>query len=255
MSILSTERRRLILELVNTNNSMKIAQLAERFSTSELTIRRDLDKLDSKGLVKRTFGGAQKLDLEVIDFSSNKISKIMEDEKKRIGLAASKLVESPDVVFINSGTTTLFVAKALKNKKGITIVTNSIIIFFELRFSQDIELILLGGTYRPAISAFTGPIAEQSMNNIRAKFAFIGTDGLTSEYGVTSNDFFATPILKNMMRFSEKKYLVTDHTKFGKVGSIKYADITEFDGLFVDEGISPEYLNEYSSKGITIYKT
>lgn len=254
MKLSSSERKRYILETLNTQNFVKINSLAEKLSTSAITIRRDLDKLDSEGLLIRTFGGAEKKDNGINEFIYNKQIKLMSEEKRRIGLFAANFVKSRDVVFINSGSTTFYVARALKNIKGITIVTNSIMIFFELRFVQDIELILLGGNYRPAIFAFSGPIAEQGMENIRAKYAFLGSDGITRENGVTSNDIYATQVIKNMMRYSEKSVLVADHSKFGKVSSIKYADISDFDTLIVDSGISEDELNSYKSNGLTIHR-
>lgn len=251
MKLSPSERRRRILEILNSQNSVKIAPLAKEFSTSELTIRRDLDKLHNEGLLQRTFGGAEKKDYVINEFSYSKQINTMAEAKKRIGLFAAKMVQNSDVVFINSGSTNLYVARALKNKKGITIVTNSILVFIELRFSTDIELVLLGGSYRPAIFAFTGPIAEQSMKNIRANYAFLGTDGVTHQNGVTSNDFYATPIIKNMMRFSQNSILVTDHTKFGKTGPFKYADISDFDAIIVDDAID---LKEYETDGVIIHR-
>ncbi len=254
MKLTAAERRRNILEILKNQDFVKIDALAKQFSTSEITIRRDLDKLDNEGLLKRTFGGAEKRENGLNDFFYDSRINVMKNEKERIGLFAANLVKSRDVVFINSGTTTLYVARALKNIKGVIIVTNSILIFIELRLAQDIELILLGGNYRPAIFAFTGPIAEQGIENIRAKYAFLGTDGITHKHGVTSEDIYATPIIKKMMKYAENSILVSDSSKFGKVGSVKYANINDFDGLIVDDGISDEDLKEYRTNGLTIYR-
>ena len=254
MKLTSSERRRQILDILKNQDFVKIDSLAKKFSTSEITIRRDLDKLDNEGLLTRTFGGAEKKEDKFNEFSYDGRIKIMQKEKEKIGLFAASLVKSRDVVFINSGTTTLYVARALKNIKGVTIVTNSILVFIELRFAKDIELILLGGNYRPAIFAFSGPIAEQGMENIRAKYAFLGTDGITLQNGVTSDDIYATPVIKSMMRYSENSILVSDNSKFGKVGSVKYANISDFDRVIVDNGISDDDLKPYKSNGLTIHR-
>lgn len=254
MSVSYLNRKEHILQVIDELGSVKVAPLAKELETSEITIRRDLEKLEQEGLLKKTFGGARKLEFSLNEFLYLKRIKQMEREKKRIGSFAANLVKSGDVIFLDTGTTTHHIAQALKNEKGITIITNSILILSELRYVRDLELILLGGNYRPGNFALSGPITEINMENFRAKYAFLGADGITLSNGVTSNDIYTAQITKLMMKYSENPVLVSDHTKIGLVGSIKYSNLEEFHTFITDSNIPADVANTFESRGINIKK-
>ena len=252
MSLSFQARKEHILQLLEENGSIKVAPLAKELDTSEITIRRDLEKLEKEGLLKKTFGGAQKREFSLNEFLYVKRIRQMEKEKKRIGAAAAEMVNRGDVIFLDTGTTTLHIAMALKNEKEITIITNSILILSELRYVRDLELILLGGNYRPGNFALSGPLAESNIEGFRAKYAFLGADGITLTNGVTSNDIYTAQITKLMMKYAEKPVLVSDHTKIGLVGSIKYANLEEFDIFITDNQIASEDVTNFKSRGVNL---
>lgn len=243
MNLSFIERKQRILDVLDQDGSAKISKLAGIAATSEITVRRDLDKLEAEGLLVRTHGGAMRRELSLSELMLEKRVKEMGSEKQRIGQAAAEMIRRGDTVFLDTGTTTLQIARALKTVSGITLVTNSIYVLAELRLAKDLNLILLGGTYRSGDHALSGPITEKNLETFRAKTAFLGTDGITADNGVTTNDIYTAEVTKLMMAHAEKSVLVADHTKIGRAGSIKYAEVEDFDLLITDGGIPEESIS------------
>jgi DeoR family transcriptional regulator, fructose operon transcriptional repressor len=252
MSLSFSVRKNRILEQLEKTGFIKVRELAIELDISEITIRRDLDRLDREGFLVKTHGGALKRDVTLNEYQNVKQIREKLLEKERIGRAAAEMVKLGDVVFLDTGTTTLQIAHALIKERDLTIVTNSILILSELRFIQHLDIILLGGSYRPGTFALGGPLAENALQNFRAKYAFLGADGITMKDGVTTNDIYTAQITRLMMRFAEKKILVSDHSKIGRMGSIKYANISDFDMLITDSGATNEEWDRLQNSGLTI---
>lgn len=252
MNLSFSERKQAILNGLDKDGSVKVTALAQELGTSEITIRRDLEKLDQEGLLVKTHGGAIKREGSINEFLYMKQIKDNEDEKIRIGQMAASFISERDVIFMDTGTTTLHIARVLKNMSNITIVTNSILVLSELRFVKDLDVILLGGNYRPGNFALSGPLAENAIKNFRAKYAFLGADGITMEYGVTTNDIFTAQITQLMMQNAESCVLVTDHSKFGQAGSIRYASLDEFDMVITDRKLPDDEYENLKSNQIDI---
>ncbi len=248
------ERKKYILKELEKNKIVKVSILARELKTSEITIRRDLARLEKEGFLIKTFGGAKLRDFSLNEFTQSKRIKIMAEEKKRIAIYAASMVQPGDVIFIDTGTTPFYVSSALKTKNDITIITNSVLVLTELRFTRNSQLILLGGTYDPATFSLNGPIAEENIKKFRAKYAFIGTDGISISHGVTANSINASQLTKTMMQSAETTILVADHTKVGKVGPIKYAEINDFDYFITDKGISDMDYKSLRATGLQVIK-
>ena len=236
MELSNFKRTRLILEYLEHHGHAKIAELAQAMAVSEITIRRDLDKMASQGLLAKHRGGARRREPSVSELLFEQRSRTMDAEKKRIGQAAAALVQRGDVVLLDTGTTTQHIARALQTVADLTIVTHSIPILAELAYAREVNLILLGGTYRMGNYALSGPITEKNLEQFRARLAFLGADGITFDNGVTTNDLYTAEVTRSMMAHAETSVLVADHSKIGRVGSIKYAQVNEFDLLITDAG-------------------
>jgi len=131
------------LDTLEEFGTVKVADLAKELAASEITIRRDLDKLNKEGVLTKTHGGATSRATSLNEFAAIRKIRILEAEKKRIGEYAAKMVNAGDVIFLDSGTTTLHIARACKNKQDLTIITNSVLVLSELRFTKDLNIILL----------------------------------------------------------------------------------------------------------------
>jgi len=252
MGIKFSERKKKILDLLERDGKVEVPTLANILSISEITIRRDLEKLDSGGLLIKTYGGAVKREPSLFEFIYNRNRERMVEEKKRIGIHAAKMVTKGDVAFLDTGTTTLQVARALKEGHGITIITNSLLILTELKFSKDINVILLGGNYRVGSLDLSGPLTQRAMEGFRAKLAFVGTDGITVEDGATTGDIYTAKTTELMVKYCERAIVVADHTKIGKRGATKYADIEDIDTLITDKSISAVDIARFEKKGLKV---
>jgi DeoR/GlpR family transcriptional regulator of sugar metabolism len=237
MELSSQEREQRIIAILEQDGQARIEQLAQLLSASEITIRRDLERLARQGLLIKKRGGAARREPSVSELFFEKRNKEFETEKRRIGLAAAAMVQRGDVVLLDTGTTTMQIARALKTISGITIVTNSMHILAELAYAKDLNLILLGGTYRMGDFALSGPITEKNLQMFRARLAFLGADGITAANGVTTNDIYTAEVTKSMMAHAETTVLVADHSKVGRVGAIKYAEANDFNLLITDHDL------------------
>ncbi len=252
MELSFLERQEIILDILEKNGKAGIPEFAQALAVSEITVRRDLERLEMQGLLQRTRGGALYREPTFFELFFEKRMKEMEVEKHRIGEAAARMVQRGDVVLLDTGTTTLQIARELKSVSAITIITNSIYILAELRFAKDINLILLGGNYRTGDYALSGPLTEKNLETFRAKYAFLGTDGITIENGVTTNDLYTAEVTKLMMAHAESPVLVADHTKIGRIGAIRYAEVLDFRLLITDKGIGSTEQASLQEKGIHI---
>jgi DeoR/GlpR family transcriptional regulator of sugar metabolism len=173
MDLFAEERRQRIAELIRTQGRVVVAELAERFGVSEATIRRDLTILEQMGVLQR------ELQLE------ERVTRHLE-EKIRIGQKAAELIEDGDIIILDAGTTTIHIAKAIKARRSITVVTNALNIAMELMGSPGIEVIFIGGSLRPRTAAAVGPFAEQMLSQINADKVFLATNGISLERGLTT---------------------------------------------------------------------
>ena len=243
MGLEFTERKKMILDILNTENKVEVAKLAERLGVSEVTIRRDLSIMEGQGLLAKTYGGAVKQEQTLLETMHKDKAKKMSKEKEAIGIYAAGLVQSGDVIFLDAGTTTLQIARSLKSMSNITVVTNSILVMLELRISRNISTILLGGNCRVGSLDLSGPLAEKGIENFHADKALLGTDGMSVDGGVTTGDIYTAKMTELMCRFASEIIVVTDHTKIGKNSFSKYVDIKDIDKLITDKNAEKTYLS------------
>jgi DeoR family transcriptional regulator, aga operon transcriptional repressor len=170
--LLNEERRRGILELLQRERRVLVTNLAERFETSQVTIRKDLDVLHVRGLIQRTHGGALPAQEGALqDPSLHEKERLHRKEKLRIAAAATRLVSEGQVVILDSGTTTTEIARALRHHKNLTVITNAVNIAAELAASP-VDVILTGGAVRKNSFSLVGPIAEETLRRLSADSKF-----------------------------------------------------------------------------------
>src|SRR5215472_17360115 len=176
-NLLNEERRRAIVEVLQRDGRVLVTELARKFKTSQVTIRKDLEILHSHGQIHRTHGGALPAREGVLqDPTLREKQKLHHSEKLRIAAAAARLVSEGQVIILDSGTTTTEIARALRLFKNLTIVTNAVNIAAELATSS-VEVILTGGTIRKNSFSLVGPIAEEALHRLHADLLFLGVDG------------------------------------------------------------------------------
>ena len=248
--MLALERRNLILEKLQEEKKVVVSELSQLYGVSEETIRRDLDKLDRDGLAVKSYGGAVINENTSIDMPFNVRKKKNVSGKQRIAEMVAQLIHDGDHIALDASTTGVFIAKAIKQKERITLVTNSIEVVIELSDVSDWNVISSGGKLKEGYLALIGPKAIEGLSAYNVETAIISGKGFDIEKGLTDgNEEFSQP--KQMMFKSAKtKIVAVDKTKFGKVAFSKIADLADIDIVVTDEKPEEEWLNAFAANGI-----
>jgi len=214
--MLSEERRRAILEILNRDGRVLVLDLARRFETSQVTIRKDLEELHAHGLIHRTHGGALPAREGALeDPTLREKEKLHRKEKLRIAQTAAGMVQEGQVVILDSGTTTTAIAHSLRHFHNLTVVTNAVNIAAELS-GTAVEVILTGGTLRKNSFSLVGPIAEETLHRLNADVLFLGVDGFDVQYGLSTPNLLEAKVNRVMVEVAKRTVAVCDSSKFGR---------------------------------------
>ena len=249
----SEERKQKILELIQSSGSMSTSELAKSVGASPITLRKDLAILESMGLVKRTHGGAISKSIESrMELSFSEKTNFNLEEKVRIARRASEMIQVGDSIILDAGTTTLQVAKHIKDKIDIHVLTNSVYNLLELAESPGIEVSLTGGSLRKISRSLIGPLAISSFNSVHAGKLFLGATGVSLEKGLTSPNMIEAQTKSAMIRAADTVILVVDHSKFGKTALGKFGELEEIQILITDKKVPSEIIEAIIQKGIEV---
>lgn len=260
--ILAEERRRKILEQIEQEGTVKTSQLASLSSVSEVTIRRDLQELTKEGKLKKVHGGAVTNEKDfkssyhgdTITFepSFQEKSKVHKKEKKKIGKEAASLIKDGSSVFIGTGTTTMQIVKHLDNKRGLTIVTNSLNHGLQLSRIPEVEISITEGQLRANTSALVGPIAKHSLDEIYVDTMFIGVNGISIEQGYTVPSLREADMARRVTRMANDVIILADFSKFGKVSHARIGPIDDADIVVTDSRLDKSYQKALSDLSIDL---
>jgi len=249
-SVLNEERRRAIVDYVNQNGRALVRDLARKYSSSEITIRRDLELLHNRGLIYRTHGGA--LPIRAGTESDRNLSEREMQyprEKQRIAAAAAKLVKEGQAVVLDSGSTTTAVARALRDFQRLTVITNAINIASELS-GTSIDVILTGGMLRPNSYSLVGPIAEESLRRLKADVLFLGVDGFDTQTGVSTPNLLEAQLNRLMVQIAARVIAVCDSSKFGRSSLSSIVPLSNIHAVITDKEIPRQQLRALKKAGI-----
>lgn len=205
------KRKEAILSRIYQEGSADVASLSEDLGVSEATVRRDLRGLAREGLLQVTHGGAAVSRTSDYSFRCKAMRNV--EAKKMIGLLAGELVADGDQIFVDSGTTCFQMAGALRGKKGLSVIVNSIRTAQEL-YTPGLNVLLLGGQYRPDRMDAVGPMAAASLERLRGYRAFFGSDGLGMEFGPSAIDIDSASLFGQAVQNAREAVLLADSTKF-----------------------------------------
>lgn len=236
--MLAIERRRKIISFLEEKSSVTVTELSRIFNITEETVRRDLEKLENEGLLKRTYGGAVAVENTNIElpFKIREVTNI--EGKQLIGRTAAEYVNDGDTIALDSSTTALQVAKNIKNKKRITVITNSMNVAYELSGVKDFTVISTGGTLRPGSMSFVGRLAEEAIKKYNVDKAIISCKGIHLDRGITESNEAEAEVKKAMAEAADKVYLLIDSTKFNKISFVKMLGFEDIDILITDKELA-----------------
>ncbi len=249
-------RRAMILEELAAHRVVRIADLGRRFGVSEVSIRRDLERLEQSGLLKRIHGGA----VSIPGLPSHELMSARTiayaREKERIGRAAAQMVRENERLIFDSGTTTLQVARNipgnLLTSGNLTVITASLPIVYELGAWKTVHIIVLGGVYLHEYQVMVGPQTIEALRGLHADTMFLGADGLTFSNGVTTANVLEAEVDRALVRSASKIVVVADSSKIGVIGLVTIMPLTKINTLITDDKAPPDFVARLRSEGVEV---
>lgn len=251
-SMLIEERRQHILAIAQSEGRVRVRDLSKALGISQITIRKDLDHLQAKGLLQRSHGGALPAQPGALfDPSLQEKEKSHHGEKERIGAAAAELVKEGQCVMLDSGTTTTAVAHALRRFSYLTVITNAVNIAAELT-NTNFEVILTGGILRKNSFSLVGPLAEDMLGEMHADILFLGVDGFDLEIGLTTPNLLESRVNRAMVNGATTVVTVCDSTKFNRRSLSRIVPSTAIHHVITDKNLSKSVLENLQSLNIEV---
>lgn len=239
MSLLSEERKILLLEELDSFGKIKVSDVAKRFQVSNETIRRDLEVLEEENKLKRVYGGAVKASYSEGEPAFQQRKVFNDDEKEKIGRTAADFIKDGDAIFLDVGTTTMKVASMIRNRKNIIIVTNSLSVANVLQESlhQGLfsgQVIILGGELSSRQLSLTGPITESILTDTYIDKAFLSVGGISLQAGITDYDVNEVAISRLAVKNAKEVIVLADYSKIGVQAFTKVANFDDIDVIVCD---------------------
>jgi DeoR family fructose operon transcriptional repressor len=252
-ALLPAKRQQRILEILSQEFTARSSTLSEILGVSEMTIRRDFDILERRGLVERTHGGAVfKQERVAGKFQYQSSIKENLQEKQQIARRAASLLEPNDVIFLGEGTTAALILKYLEPGFPCTIFTNNLGVVAETDHISA-ELVMLGGTYNSVTHALSGPLTMQMIRQVNATKVFLGADALSISAGMTTPNFDIAIIDRSMIENTRGQVVVlANHTKFGLVAQMSVVPLKQIDVLITNRKIPEDFQNDLNQLGVDV---
>jgi DeoR/GlpR family transcriptional regulator of sugar metabolism len=251
MVVLPVDRRHRILERVSEQQSIHIGELAQEFGVSEMTIRRDVARLERDGFLRRTYGGATAHVTRSLELAFNARALQHAGSKRLIGMAAAELVRDASTMFVGIRTTTEQFAHFLPARQDLTVITGSIPIA-SLLGTRSPRVVVLGGSVRRDELSCIGPVAAATVRRYHADVAVLGAAGLSVRHGVSELNDEEAEIQRLMAQHSDTLVVIADSTKLGCTAPVRVIDAERIDTLVTDEGAPPEEVEQFRAAGVHV---
>lgn len=240
--MLAVERRHKIVMQIQEEKKVLVQELAVKFSVTEETIRRDLEKLEDQGILKRTYGGAIVNEGTNVDMPLDMREVINKEGKINIAERVEEEIKDGDTIMLDSSSTAYYVAKCLrKSNKRVTLITNSLKVITDLQDYKNINLILAGGVFRESSKSFTGKWAQSIIRNYYVNKAIICCKGMDIERGVMDSNEEEAEVKKVMVNSANKVILVVDSIKFDKSSFVNIVQFKDIDYIYTDKDVDDKW--------------
>ncbi|WP_107873166.1 DeoR family transcriptional regulator [Pseudoduganella sp. UC29_71] len=248
----TSQRRASILQMLTQYGSVQVTPLVEQFGVSAVTIRSDLTALESQGVATRSHGGATLTRTAVTEQSIHQKDALNQQQKDRIGALAATLVQPGENIIIDSGTTTISLARHLHDAQDVTVLTNGLNIAWELASAPGVDLIMTGGLLRKQSLSIQGAQAEATLQAYSFDKLFLGVDGFDLQFGVTTHHEAEASLNQKMVERAKKVIVLTDASKFGRVSLHRIVQLNRVHTVITDASISPEYSQGLRDAGVEL---
>jgi DeoR family fructose operon transcriptional repressor len=250
----SPQRQHAILRTLRASGRVDAADIARQLSVTSETVRKDIIQLERQGLLRRVHGGAVPIgDLSYEPAVTARVE--YAEEKERIATAALAQLPSSGSILVDAGSTTARLAALLPDDRELTVFTNALPIALTLLTRPHLTVFPIGGRLRSQTLATVGSWAARMLGDINVDVAFLGTNGISAQRGLTTPDPEEAAIKRLMLRSAQRKVLLADHSKVGHLSVCKHADIADIDLLITDTGLPPDQLAALRAIGLTVEQT
>lgn len=248
----SGQRRDQILAYLSARDRSSVGELSQFLGVSEVTVRKDLDLLEAQGLLTRVHGGAVvsgrgRLELY---FAAREQDHL--EEKRRIAQAAAALIQSGQRIFLDASTTALQIARLIKDREDLIVVTNGLYTALELNFCAGITTIVVGGTMRRRSSSLVGGLHDGALQRLRVEIGFLGARGITAEDGLMESEIDEAQLKQQIVNASQEVVGIIDSSKFGTIAFSAFALPREIDRIITDDNAPPAIVSALRESGITV---
>ena len=251
MSVFFEERKKTILKSLERDEKVQVRGLANLLKVSGETIRRDLDRLEKEGMLKKVYGGAVKAKFS-LELPFDKKTGINALEKRAICKMAAGLVEDGDSILIAHGTTPVDIIRYLDDKTDVTIITASIPVLLLSMESFKGKVIFIGGEYEANQKFTSGPLSDTVLQQLKVNKAFVAAGGLSMNDGLSDYDLKGARSSRKMMQRADEAIILADHTKFGKTTFAHICPLTDLSMIITDKNCSKKWENVLSENGIEL---
>lgn len=250
--MLAIERRREIIARLTATGKVIVAELAKDFGVTEETIRRDLEKLDKEGIASKTYGGAVSKHSSATDLPYNVREGVNVKQKQHIADKIAEMIGDGERLMVDSSSTALYVIKRLKDKKNLTIITNSVKILLELADKPDWTVLSTGGILKKGALSLNGSSAEKMINSYHVDVTICSCKGIDTSVGFTDSNEHDSLIKQAMYHSSERRILALDSEKFDKKSFVKVCDFEDVDMIVTNCEPSEKWINFCADRNIEL---
>lgn len=249
--MLAIERKNEILSILQKEQRVLVAELSQKYNVTEETIRRDLEKLEKEGFVKKTYGGAVLNKHITMDMPLKIREKTNRKEKQVIAKKVAGLIEEGDCIMLDSSSTSLMIAQELKRMKKLTVITNSVEVLIELSGNEGIQVISTGGNLRDSSLSLVGKATQEVLSHYYVDKAIISCKGVDIEKGVTDSHEMEAEVKITMRKSAKSTILAADSSKMGEVFFVKVLNLESGDILVTDK-IPEEWRKSLAERGVKV---
>ena len=252
-SLFAPERQSQIINLLQSQGRVSVSSLSEHFGVSTVTIRNDLSELERRGDLVRTHGGAILPDRDDVELAFSLRSQLNSVQKASIGAAAAELIGDGEAIVLDASTTALQVSRHIGPRQELTVITNSLVVAYELNGVDGVTVVMTGGILRPVSYSLVGDMGTSVLTRFHISKGFFGAKGLTLEEGLTDADSFEVEFKRTMVAACKKVIAVVDASKWGQVATASFASPEQIDHVFTDQSAPQGMVRALENRGVRVH--
>lgn len=250
--MLAIERKNEILATLQKEQRVLVSELAKKYDVTEETIRRDLEKLERDGFVKKTYGGAVLNKNTNVDLPLRIREKTNRQQKQKVAEIAASLIDEGDSIMLDASSTSLMIAQKIKNMRKLTVITTSVEVLIELSQSEGINVISTGGNLKASSLSLVGRNTEECLSRFNVDMAFVSCKGIDMERGIMESNELEAGVKLMMKKSAKQSVLVIDSSKFDKISFVKVMDFAKGDIVISDAVPDERWMKYFESCGVNV---